>query len=52
MREAIVATEDERFYRHDGIDLIGRHIQEQERYRITAGHQQTTISVLHGSPMC
>jgi penicillin-binding protein 1A len=23
MREAVVATEDERFYRHDGIDLIG-----------------------------
>jgi membrane peptidoglycan carboxypeptidase len=23
MREAIVATEDERFYRHHGIDLIG-----------------------------
>jgi penicillin-binding protein 1A len=23
MREAVVATEDERFYRHDGIDVIG-----------------------------
>jgi hypothetical protein len=23
MREAIVATEDERFYRHDGIDVVG-----------------------------
>src|SRR5579864_8753893 len=23
LREAVVATEDERFYRHDGIDLIG-----------------------------
>jgi membrane carboxypeptidase/penicillin-binding protein len=23
MREAVVATEDERFYRHDGIDIIG-----------------------------
>src|SRR2546429_9136727 len=23
MREAIVATEDERFYRHDGIDAVG-----------------------------
>jgi len=23
MREAVVATEDERFYRHDGIDLLG-----------------------------
>ena len=23
MREAVIATEDERFYRHDGIDLIG-----------------------------
>jgi membrane carboxypeptidase/penicillin-binding protein len=23
MRKAVVATEDERFYRHDGIDVIG-----------------------------
>lgn len=23
MREAVVATEDERFYRHDGIDIVG-----------------------------